>query len=215
MRKIQVIKLKERDFFGRELAHNVVLVIDGDGVTMIDTSLPENFDSLAHQLKELNLSLEDVSRVVLSHSHPDHVGNAEAIRRISGARVYAHREENFTQSNFNLSYEEVNSEIPVSREEFDRTLERINQIKMDLPRIDVKLEGGEDISGFRVLHTPGHTPGHIALFDGENLVAGDAIRNENGLMPPLRFFNWNNEMALKSFNFLTSLPYKRVIPYHG
>lgn len=215
MRILQVIKLKEKGFFGRELMHNVVVVTDEDGTTMVDTSLPENFDLLVRRLKEINLSLEDVSKIILTHSHPDHIGNAEEIRRTSHAKIYAHKEENFVPHDFNLSYEEVNKEMPVSREEFYHTLSRINQIKLEVPRIDVKLRGGEEISGFKVLHTPGHTPGHIALFDGENLVTGDAVRADGDLLPPLSFFNWNNEMALKSFSFLTSLPYKRVIPYHG
>ncbi len=215
MRKVDVIRLEERDFFGKVLTHNMVVVSDSEGVTMIDTSLPENFEALTKEAKKLGIQVEDVSRLVLTHSHPDHIGNAELIRRTAHAKVFAHSEESFAPGVFNLDFEEVRSEIPVSMEEFRSTLKRINDMKIELPRIDVRLNGGEEISGFRVIHTPGHTPGHIALFDGETLVTGDAVRMDCGMKPPLRFFNWDHEQAVRSFQHLISLPYKRVIPYHG
>jgi glyoxylase-like metal-dependent hydrolase (beta-lactamase superfamily II) len=212
--RIEVIKLKEENFFGKVLPHNVVAIVD-DGLTLVDTSLPQNLDQLERGLRNIGFSLDDVGFILLTHSHPDHVGNAEIIRRISHAKIIAHKLEDFTLKEFNLKYEDVVNELNVSRDEFESTVKRINEITYEPPRIDVRVNGGEEIAGFRIMHVPGHTPGHIALFNGETLITGDALRVDGGIRPPLPFFNWDQVKALKSFNFLISLPFKRLIPYHG
>ena len=57
--------------------------------------------------------------------------------------------------------------------------------ELDLDRIDADLRplvDGDAVLGMQVLHTPGHTPGHIALFDEltSTLVAGDAMNGRDG-----------------------------------
>jgi glyoxylase-like metal-dependent hydrolase (beta-lactamase superfamily II) len=46
---------------------------------------------------------------------------------------------------------------------------------------DIELTGGETIAGLRVIHTPGHSPGHIALLHEatQTLLVGDAVFNRN------------------------------------
>ncbi|MCI2414657.1 MAG: MBL fold metallo-hydrolase [Candidatus Aramenus sp.] len=213
--KVKVIELLEPDFFGFTLNHNVVVSKNapGGGLLLIDTSLPENLDELERRLKAWGYSIEDVSDVVVTHFHPDHYGNAEEIRRRAKAKVYAHYLEDVVEGE--ITYSQAKEEFNVSEEDFERTVKRISAYKLPKPTVDVSLRGGERIGDFQVIHTPGHTKGHVVLFDGQVLVTGDAVRNYNGLRPPVKFFCWDYQKAVEQFHFLLNLPYRFLIPYHG
>jgi glyoxylase-like metal-dependent hydrolase (beta-lactamase superfamily II) len=65
---------------------------DGEGgVTLVDTGVktPESFEALRSGLKEHGVAIEDVERILVTHAHMDHFGQAKGIRDLSGARVYA------------------------------------------------------------------------------------------------------------------------------
>ncbi len=221
LNRVRVIELVEPDFFGTTLNHNIVMVEGGPsgGIMMIDTGLPGYLDEISKYLDAWGFSLEDISDVVVTHWHPDHSGNAEEIRRISKAKVYAHADEEeylLHPRRFDLPYDSVKEELGIGEEEFQETLRRINGISFHPVTVDVKLKGGENLAGFKVIHVPGHTPGHIALHDGVVLVTGDAVRAPHGEpSPPLGFFSWDYVKALKSFKRLLSLPFRYLIPYHG
>jgi len=157
--------------------------------------------------------------VVITHYHIDHSGNAEEIRKISKAKIYAHENEvpylSKNEQKFNLKYD-VKDELKVSEEDFERTMKRINSMKFSPVTVDVKLKGGEEIGNFKVINVQGHTPGHIALYDGNLLIAGDAVRNIKGkISPPFKFFCWDYEKTVNSFNNLLSMKFKYLVPFHG
>ncbi|AWR98043.1 MBL fold metallo-hydrolase [Acidianus sulfidivorans JP7] len=214
---IRIAELLEPNFFGTILNHNVVIVEKGPsgGLMIIDTSLPCNIVTLENYLKSWGYSLEDISDIVITHSHPDHYGNAEYIKKIAKAKIYAHELEDFN-SGGELNKEEIKKEFPIDDEEIEKTVKRIGAINAPIPSVDVKLKGGEDLAGFKVIHVPGHTKGHIALFGQGVLIVGDAIRNTQKMIrPPIKFFCWDYEKALKSYNYLLSLNYEILVPYHG
>src|SRR5262245_43911376 len=73
---------------------NSYLLLPADGerpLTLIDTGVktPESFEALKTGMKELGVDLEDVERILITHAHMDHFGQARRIRDLSGARVYA------------------------------------------------------------------------------------------------------------------------------
>jgi len=215
-KRVRIAELLEPEFFASVLNHNVTIIENGPngGLMIIDTSLPENFDTLEKFLKSWGYSISDISDIVITHSHPDHFGNAERIKREAKAKIYAHELEEFRIEK--VGFNEVKKTLKdVDQDEIKKTLDRINNMKIEIPTVDVKLKGGEELSGFKVLHVPGHTKGHIALFGEGVVITGDAVRNVGELAPPLEFFCWNYEQAVNSFKFLASLPYKVLIPYHG
>ncbi len=70
---------------------------------MVDTSLPENLDNIESYLRSWGYSIEDISDIVITHFHPDHIGNAMEIKKRSKARIYAHELEDINYSfNFNI-----------------------------------------------------------------------------------------------------------------
>ncbi|WP_285472210.1 MBL fold metallo-hydrolase [Actinoplanes sp. NBRC 101535] len=76
---------------------------------------------------------------------------------------------------------------------------------------------GDDIFGLRVVGTPGHTLGHISLFEPATgvLVAGDALRNQNGLEGSAPEYTADATQAVASVRKLAGLPVRVILPGHG
>jgi glyoxylase-like metal-dependent hydrolase (beta-lactamase superfamily II) len=72
---------------------NVYVIEDADGrYSLFDTGIgtPDGIAALRGQAAELNLDLRKLSRIVVSHGHLDHFGNAQMLSEGSGARVFIH-----------------------------------------------------------------------------------------------------------------------------
>ncbi len=74
---------------------NRVYVIPSDPVTLIDTGTGTDraFDALVSQLGEHDISIRDIGRVILTHKHIDHIGNAWRIQQESDAEILIHESE--------------------------------------------------------------------------------------------------------------------------
>ena len=76
------------------LAHvNCYAIVDEDGIALVDPGLPgkPSWDSLLTRFKAADLDLKRVHSIFITHSHPDHFGNAERIAEMTGAAVITHR----------------------------------------------------------------------------------------------------------------------------
>jgi len=171
---------------------NAYLVAGDKGWLLIDTgwNAGEAFESLGRQLRDVGVAFEDISRIVVTHLHPDHYGLAGRIKRVSPARLALHRlESRAIRSRY--------IEFPRLQEEMRRLLHRYGAPPLELPSlsqasqavvgfVDVvfpeeELEGGEEIDTGRfrlkTLWTPGHAAGHICLYEPERklLFSGDHI----------------------------------------
>jgi glyoxylase-like metal-dependent hydrolase (beta-lactamase superfamily II) len=77
---------------------------------------------------------------------------------------------------------------------------------------------GQEVFGLEVVDTPGHTPGHIAIFDTDSrvLVAGDALTNTiDGLKGPMREFTVDMPTAEESVRKLAALKPQVILFGHG
>jgi glyoxylase-like metal-dependent hydrolase (beta-lactamase superfamily II) len=87
--------------------------------------------------------------------------------------------------------------------------------------VDLALVGGERLGrlgGIVVLHTPGHTPGHLSLFLPQLslLLAGDLLRYERGAVTTAPdHFNADSAQETVSALSVLSLGFDRMLPYHG
>jgi glyoxylase-like metal-dependent hydrolase (beta-lactamase superfamily II) len=77
------------------LAHiNTYLIVGPDGVDVIDPGLPgpASWSSLLERLAQAEIPVARVKSVLITHSHPDHFGNAERLAEASGgAKIITHR----------------------------------------------------------------------------------------------------------------------------
>jgi glyoxylase-like metal-dependent hydrolase (beta-lactamase superfamily II) len=89
--------------------------------------------------------------------------------------------------------------------------------RIDGPRPMAVAADGADVFGLRVVATPGHTAGHISLFDPATgvLVAGDALTNTAGLAGSNPQFTADAAQAQESVRKLAALPVRTIYVGHG
>lgn len=144
-------------------------LIYGRKICLIDSGVASSERIVLNYLKATGRSPEEISRLILTHAHPDHIGAAAVIKRISGCTVSAHAAEKAWIEDVDLQAKER----PVPG--FCSLVGGPVQVDRILQDGDVlHLEGGLTLL---VLHTPGHSPGSISLWLAEDgaLFSGDAV----------------------------------------
>ncbi|MEU4419815.1 MBL fold metallo-hydrolase [Actinoplanes sp. NPDC024001] len=91
----------------------------------------------------------------------------------------------------------------------------IQGINADKPM--TAIADGDEVFGLRIIGTPGHTAGHVSVFEPATgvLVAGDALRNENGLEGAAPQYTEDPDKAAVSVKKLAALDVKTILPGHG
>lgn len=140
-----------------------------------------------------------IEQILLTHTHPDHLGALRAVREAAGAKVLAHR---------------LDAELLRQHGHFYGV--QPAQIAHLLP--DIRLEGGDQVSIGRlagtIVHTPGHTPGSVTLNLGDVLFTGDTLFAQGVGRTDLP--GGSLEQLLNSIQRLFAFPDSYVIyPGHG
>jgi len=216
---------------------NAYLVRGNNGYLLIDTGWEEKaLVSLQKQLTKIGIGFKDIEQVVITHAHPDHYGLAGRLKQLSGAKLALHYlETGVIESKFKNEYEVLSqldqwwlvNGVPATKlTEFrEGFLEnKTDPIVPVLP--DVTLHGSETISNgifnFQVLWTPGHSAGHISLYEPEQkiLFSGDHILPNIytnigiALLPPEQSQNPLGDY-LNSLNEIKHLEVDLILPGHG
>lgn len=166
---------------------NVYLLVDHE-LALIDTGMSGNADRILGFIKDLGRDPHELAHIIVTHGHVDHTGSVIELRRLTGAKAIAHRDE------ATLTAEGKSILVPNlegSRGVIMGGLTRFGIFK-SCP-VDGLVTDGEVLpylGGLRVVHTPGHTCGSISLLLEKSKVVfvGDAIiNNEDRLSRPLPF----------------------------
>ena len=155
---------------GRSLPRFVyVYMIYGREITLIDSGVASSAGIIPEYLRNTGRNPEEISLMILTHGHPDHIGAAQAIKEISGCSVAAH------------GADRVWIENP-DQQVRDRPVPGFYSLVKGSVRVDRILNEGDVLylepeMHLEVLHTPGHSPGSISLWMQEEgvLFSGDAI----------------------------------------
>ena len=206
---------------------NWYLVGDGSGVTVVDAGVPGYRPQLEPGLNLLGNSLGDVRAILLTHSDGDHTGVATALREETGAPVHLHPDdaESARKSGAKKTDESMLAELrhPGTYRlfwEFGRNGGARPPVLDDTIAI---ADGQElDLPGKpRVIHTPGHTPGHVAylfadhgaLFVGDALCTWHPTRGRRGAQ--LMAFNVSTPQSVESLGAIEGLDAGLVLVGHG
>jgi glyoxylase-like metal-dependent hydrolase (beta-lactamase superfamily II) len=208
---------------------NWYLVEDEDGVTIVDAGLPTSWSSLGWGLAEIGRRRTDVKALVLTHAHFDHVGFAERARRELGIPVHLHAGDR-PLSRHPLRYDhERNPALylwnPGAAMLIGAMMARGAPLVRGIAEVvDLRPDGALDVPGRpRVIHTPGHTHGHVALHfaDRDAVIAGDAVVTldpytaKTGPRLVARAATADSERALASLDALEETGARVVLTGHG
>jgi len=179
----------------------VYAVKDNDGVTLIDTSFPGKGTAIIRELETLGIEPGDIIRILITHSDGDHIGNSVFIVEKTGCNVF-------------ISAEDL--EVARRRQKptgFRRFLSIFMGSK--IPE-SAKILPDAAISGFRIIKTPGHTPGHVCFRYRNVLFAGDLVRVENNvIVHSPKLFIHDMVMANESCKTLDMSGIDWICPAHG
>ena len=216
-------------------AVNVYAIEDGDGLTLVDAGWhsDESRAVLDAGLREAGASVSDLRRIFVTHIHHDHYGQAPALRGASGAVVLLGRGE---RRSFDAILEhradaEADRSLRLERCGAADLAEEVRRIVRPGPEVDRAVWDPPDVwtdettglavagRPLRVLPTPGHTRGHVCLFDpGTGLLyAGDHVLPH--ITPSLGVELFADGLSLVDFISslcaIRELPARRVLPAHG
>jgi glyoxylase-like metal-dependent hydrolase (beta-lactamase superfamily II) len=210
---------------------NVYLLKGDKGCTLIDAgwSSREALYSLGNQLTEAGVSFKDISLIIVTHAHFDHYGLADSLKQLSGAKVALHHlDRDLLAPRF------------TDMDEYLRQTEnwfRINGVPThELPQSafigmrrsappaapDIALHDGEIVPAspfnLQVTWTPGHSPGHICLYETNRKIffSGDHILpviTPNISLQPNSSSNPLGDF-LNSLNKIKPLDVTLVLPAH-
>jgi len=136
-------------------------------LALIDTGAGWSVDKIINNVQRLGLNCKDLSRILLTHCHIDHVGGAPEIKRRFGSKIYIHK----------LDAPPLENGDPI--------LTAANWYQTTFPPtpVDSKFNLSEEIltigqQRIVCLHTPGHTPGSICIYldkDGKRILFGQDL----------------------------------------
>lgn len=218
-----------------ELRHvNVYLLRDRDGFTLIDTGLQtdESRQALQSKLDALDVPVERIHRILITHIHPDHFGLAAELRERSQAELVIHRLEVALMEPRYARAEDLvhdvaawlnRNGVPPTEAEFLKSASMAAREYVTVVEPDTLLEGSERLvigeGELVVVWTPGHSPGHCCfywpqrrlLFSGDHLLP--KISPNIGLHPQ----SGANPLAdyLASLDRIARLDVTQVLPAHG
>lgn len=166
---------------------NAYIIEDGDnGVTLIDTGYEKSAQAIEEGIRSIGREPADVTNILLTHAHPDHLGSAAHLSA-SGTPVSIHGGDASIPPE-GILYQTMSAGPGLINWILFRLLiARDDHIEFPAFEPHHQLADGQvlDVAGgIEVIHTPGHTAGHVCLLwrrDSGVLLAGDVASNLMGL----------------------------------
>jgi glyoxylase-like metal-dependent hydrolase (beta-lactamase superfamily II) len=140
---------------GPDLSHpydcSVYLIASASELVLIDSGAGESFDRLVSNIQTLGFKAEDISTLVATHAHIDHIGSLHQFREELGAQIVAHE----------LEAEAIETGTGTGAQFYG--------VAYTPCVVDTRLSGPEQTLRcgrleLRIIHIPGHSPGSIAVY---------------------------------------------------
>ncbi|MDW3651008.1 MAG: MBL fold metallo-hydrolase [Bacteroidia bacterium] len=215
---MSILKISDRIFQVKLKYVNAFILLEDNGLTIVDTGYSGSFKTLLKGIDQLGFSGKNVNRIIVTHCHPDHTGELHQAKVYFNAPVFMHT------NDAELVEEGRAGRVPyvvtpgiINRLVYLTKIQRV-PINIAPTPVEEKLNSGDEISllgGIYIVHTPGHSLGHISLLFKEEgiLIAGDICANvmKLGLSP----VNEDPEIAIQSIYKVTQFDFHKACFGHG
>lgn len=189
----------------------------GGELTLVDTLFENDAAGVLEAIRRLGRRPSDLKRIALTHAHRSHLGGLAALKRETGATVLAHEwEADIVAGDRPAQPVGLKPTAPL------RTYPFQVGIFLNRPRhrpcpVDESVDDGAAVGPLRVLHVPGHSPGHLAFHWPERglLLSGDAIASWPRFEAGWPAFTLNPEQHAESIRRLAALEAAIVGVGHG
>jgi glyoxylase-like metal-dependent hydrolase (beta-lactamase superfamily II) len=226
--RVEMLSLS-RNFIGSQGIIHPTLIVDEDNVILVDTGEPIHLATIFEAMEKAGIPINKLNKVIITHQDIDHIGTLPNLLTLfeNKIEVLAHE----------LEKPYIEGETPLIKLNVNRLTEKYLTLSEDQAeqrnhieallakppsgKVDRLVKDGEILpycGGITVLHTPGHTPGHISLYlnESKTLITGDAIvLMEGKLREPLEQFTPDMDTARKSLKKFTNFDVETIICYHG
>jgi glyoxylase-like metal-dependent hydrolase (beta-lactamase superfamily II) len=170
--------------------HTNSYALGGREVLLVEPATPYEDEQRAwvEWARDIGSSGRTIVAIVATHHHPDHVGGAALLARELGLPVWAHA---LTASRI---------DVPIARNLADGD--------------ELVLRGPRDVT-WQVLHTPGHAPGHVCLFEPRSraVIVGDMVASVGTIL--VAPGDGDMTAYLEQLERLAALDATVALPAHG
>jgi glyoxylase-like metal-dependent hydrolase (beta-lactamase superfamily II) len=213
---------------------NAYLVKTTDGCLLIDTgwNTDQAFEALSQQLAEAGVTFEDLKYIAITHVHPDHYGLVGRVEKFTRAKLIIHQLERSLLVSRYVSYdgllEEMDRWLEINGVPSDdrpalqlASMEILGLVEVAMP--DQVVHGGEHLClgdfDLEIIWTPGHSPGHICLYDRSRkvLFSGDHILEKTTPNVSMNSQTISNPLVdyLNSLHQIAHYSVEVILPAHG
>ncbi|MEM3664687.1 MAG: MBL fold metallo-hydrolase [Candidatus Jordarchaeales archaeon] len=220
-----------------------VYILKEEKPAVIDTGIGDQIsvERVLRGVEEAGIRVSDLEHIITTHEHIEHFGGNKDVKDRTGADVYAHviaadAIEGFHEAVLKLGKLIDRVEMPVWDRERLKIIMRFN-FMVKVTSVDHRVRDGDIIDlgsrELKVIHTPGHSLGHICLYDEERkaLFTGDHVLGEGtpfvgsgfgGIFYGVEreegeswWFEGDIDLYMKSLEKLLGLEVRIIFPAHG
>ena len=178
----------------------------GTETLLVDTGVSRLTGKILGAVRAAGVRPGSIDRIVLTHYDYDHSGSAAQLARELDRPVAIHAADAGLLANPAAS-------PGLRRLLYHRPVPRV--LRWEPPEIATTLEEGDTVGDWRVMHTPGHTPGSMSLVRGDVGIVGDALIFSRGrLIPNVRHLAIDLAAQEASTKRLASAGLRTVLPGH-
>jgi glyoxylase-like metal-dependent hydrolase (beta-lactamase superfamily II) len=216
------------EMFGNAMVYHPTIIWDEAEMILIDAGFPGQSELIREEILRSGAPMDRLNKIIITHQDMDHIGSLSSLVQASSNKieVLSHEAER-PYIEGELTPIKMTPERIAQREAMINTMpeekkKEYKKMLANIPcKVDITVDDGQELpfcGGIVIIHTPGHTPGHICLYlkKYKTLITGDALNVVEGkLCGPAPQHTYNLEEAIESLKKITWYDIQTVICYHG